>query len=66
MAAEKKLTKRQFENRYFSIPDEKKPDLVCVVDVAGEGGPDNVGFLVNDLDDVRPDLVGLVLYDGGV
>lgn len=45
---------------------KKNPDLVCVVDVAGEGGPDNVGFLVNDLDDVRPDLVGLVLDDGGV
>ena len=45
---------------------KKTPDLVCVVDVAGEGGPDNVGFLVNDLDDVRADLVGLVLDDGGV
>ena len=41
-------------------------NLVGVVNVAGKGWAYNVSLFVHNLDDMRPDLVRLVLNDGRV
>jgi len=45
---------------------DQRPNLVGVINVARERGSDDVGVLVNDLDDVGSDLVRFILDDGGV
>ena len=45
---------------------DQRPNLVGVINVARERGSDDVGVLVNDLDDVGSNLVRFILDDGGV
>lgn len=60
------MTRLGYQKKTEEEQDGGQLDLVGIIDVASEGRPDDVSLLVNNLDDVRSDLVGLILHDGGI